>query len=150
ITISLELGGTMIPVKLATFADADAELEPGLDGVAARFGDKLAGTFPGTMLVMNKTAGDCLAAAISEASGDATLAIPGSPKDEAGVIAAAHNATYYRFRTVHLAQLDVGKSPAFLKRGGRIIEPLEIDQASLQAFADALAINLAGRASPKD
>jgi hypothetical protein len=150
ITISLELAGTLIPVKLATFDDADAELDPGLDGVAARIGEKLSGTFPAAMLIMNKTPGECLAAAISDASGDPTLAIPGSAKNEAGTIATEQKATYYRFRTVQLAQPDEGKAPRFMKRGGRVIEPFEIDTGAIRVFADQLATNIAGRASRQE
>jgi hypothetical protein len=150
LTISLELAGTLIPIKPVTFAEADAELEPGLDGVAARLGEKLAGTFPAAMLVMNKTGAECLAAAISEATGDATLAIPGSPKNEAGAIAAEHKAVYYRFRVMHLAQTDVGMPPVFLTRGGRIVNADDISMASLSRFADMLAENLVHRSLGRD
>jgi predicted secreted protein len=146
IAISLELAGTLIPTRFATFAEADAALEPGLDGIAARFGEKIAGVFPAAMLTMNRTPGESLAGAISDASGDVTLAIAGSPKNEAGAIAAERNATYYRFRVVHLAQPDAGLSPEFLIRGGRIVNPTDITTPTLHQFARALADNLVYRA----
>ncbi len=147
ITISLELAGTIIPTKFATFAEANAVLQPGLDGVCARFGDKIAGCFPSEMLTLNKTPGEALATAISDASGDPLLAIPGSIKGEPGAIADERKATYYRFRAMHLAQTDEERPPSFLFRGGRVIGENEVTMASLRSFADDLADNLKARAS---
>jgi hypothetical protein len=115
--------------------------------VAARFGDKIAGCFPAQMLTLNKTPAEALITAISDASGDPTLPIAGSPKGEPGAIADEHNATYYRFRVMHLAQTDEERPPAFLFRGGRVIAENEITTASLRSFADDLADNLKARAN---
>ena len=66
-TISLELAGPLIPVALTTYDEADMVINPGLEGVAARFGDRIAGVFPEWMLTTGLMPGDGLVASISRA-----------------------------------------------------------------------------------
>jgi hypothetical protein len=146
ITISLELAGALIPIKPATFAEVDAQLQPGLDGIAARFDEKVAGLFPAAMLTMNTTPSDALAGAISEASGDPKLAIRSSSEGQPGAIAVSHQAIYYRFRAAHLAQVKEHAPPMFLFRGGRVVSEQDVSTASLRKFGADLAGNLIKRA----
>lgn len=142
VTISLELAGAFVPFSPLTYDECTQMVNWGIEGVAARFGDTLAAAFPGAMLVANDPPGQALAAAISRASGDPTLAIPSAPGGQPGTIARQNSATFYRFRTTHLAQVTPGGPPTFLFRGGRVVGPREITEASLIAFAQELALHL--------
>ncbi len=145
ITVSLELAGPLIPFTPVSFTEVDASLEPGLDGLAARVGERTAGTFPAAMLTMNLPPSDALAAAISQASGDPTLAVKGDPRGQPGALAQSHNARYFKFRVTHLAHLGEGQAPAFLFRSGQVVDPLSITRASMEAFASDLAGHLQRR-----
>lgn len=144
IELSLELAGPLVPFRADTWGDIDLGLSPGIWGVGARFGDKLAGVFPGAMLMSGQSPSDAMHAAISEASGDpllATLGVSGQP----GKIAVDHAATYYRFRTAHLAQTKAGEQPVFLHRGGQIVPKSAITTASLNELAASVAAHLRAR-----
>jgi hypothetical protein len=145
IMVSLELAGPLIPVLPATFAEVDAEYQPGLDGVGARFGETLDIVFPAWMLMNNTSPAEALASAISQASGDPTLAIPHAEKGQPGAIAASHGATYYRFRVTHLAQPEPESNPRFMFRGGRVVDAREIDGRAMRDWAQGLAGNLLAR-----
>jgi len=55
-TLELELAGEPVPLLGATFHDAVARIEPGIDGLAMRRGERMAMAFPGTMLAANNAA----------------------------------------------------------------------------------------------
>ncbi len=143
-TISLELAGPMIPVTLATYDEADMVINPGLEGVAARFGDRVAGMFPEWMLVSGLMPGDGLVACISKASGDAALAVRVDPRAQPRALAREHGAVFYRFRTTHLAQVESGGTPRFLHRCDLLVQPSEIDTAAVRSMADDMAAWLIG------
>jgi len=146
-TASLELAGTLVPIAPGTYEDADAELAPGLDGVAARFGGRLAMVFPGAALRLGLTPGDALGSAVAIASEDPSLGIRSAPEAQPRALAAARDAVFYRFRTTHAAQLAPGRSPTFLVRGGRIVAPRELTGPALRAWAGRMADHLARRAA---
>ncbi len=144
VEISVELAGPLVPFRADTWGDVDMGLSPGLWGVAARFGERVAGVFPGVMLLSGQSPSDGLRAAISEASGDpllATMGVNGQP----GKIARDRGAIYYRFRVAHLAQPEAGAAPVFLHRGGQIVPKSAITTASLRDFAAKVAAHLQGR-----
>lgn len=144
IEISVELAGALVPFRADTWGDVDMGLSPGLWGVAARFGERLAGVFPGAMLMSGQSPSDGLRAAISEASADpqlATMGVNGQP----GKIASDRGATYYRFRVAHLAQARAGEPPSFLHRGGQIVPKSAITTAALRELAANIAGHLRAR-----
>lgn len=142
-TVSLELAGPWVPIAPAQWADAAAELAPGLDGTAARLGERAGAVFPSVMLASNMDPGRGLASAVSRATDDATLIL--KPPEE---LAKELGATFYRFRATHVAQPAPGEPPLFLHRGGRTVEPRELDEAELRRWADGLAENLRKRRWP--
>lgn len=143
ITISLELAGALVPFAPAEYSDAAAECSPGLDGVAARFGDRAAAIFPSTTLASGLDGGRALAAAISKATGDPARSLR-RPAD----LSAQDGAVFYRFRVVHLAQPSALVPPIFLQRGGRVVTMREMSEAELRRWADGLAEHLLARAWP--
>lgn len=150
LSISVELAGPMIPIAPALFLDVDAALEPGLDGLCVTLGKKTAGVFPAAMLSMNVLPAAALASAISQASGDPTLAVPTDPKGQPGILTKTIGASFFRFRVVHIAQVGKAGAPTFLTRGGKLIDRSMLGVAGLRTFAHDLAANLLRRVEVTD
>ncbi|MCC6677372.1 MAG: hypothetical protein IT436_09525 [Phycisphaerales bacterium] len=148
--ISLELAGPLIPYAPRLYDQVDLEVQVGLEGVAARQGERVAAVFPATMLASNSGPGDALAAAIAQVTGDPTLAIRAAADSQPAAVSKKHGLTLYRFKVTHLAQTGPGRPPMFLFRGGKVVPASEIDSEMLSAFADGLAHHLLGRKWPGD
>jgi hypothetical protein len=143
VTVSVELAGALIPLGGRNFDDAAKELSPGVDGVAARIGARLAPVFPSAMLMQSISGRMALSSAAAQAGNDAILGLTEMDKliDE-------HGARFYRFRVTHLAQGAPGTLPIFLYRGGRGVQVAEITGNELNAMADRIAEHLLTRAWP--
>lgn len=140
VTISLELAGTLVPIEPTTFDDIERDLAPGLDGIAIRVGDQIAGTFPGTLLASNTSLRLAFSRAASQAGGEASLGL-----DEPKKLRDSLGAKCYRFRVTHLAQRSPDAAPTFIVRGGRFVNLAEINTAELRSMADRAASNLISR-----
>lgn len=140
IAITLELAGPFVTLSPETLADAGLVLSPGIDGVAARLGDRTESIFPEAMLMAGMDGGAALRSLSGTISGSAADALrePAQVRRDLGV-------TFYRFRTTHLAQPGPGQSPGFLFRAGRIPPPGPPTAADLVALADSIAANLIAR-----
>lgn len=143
--ISVELAGPLVPLDVPTFAEADELFEPGNEGVMVRIGKRTEGSFPGTMMASGRTPAQALAGAISAAVADSTIAVPGTRDGEPGAIAVARGAVYYRFRTTHVAMLEPGGLPLFLRRCQRVVPLGDVTRQNAGQFADELAAQLASR-----
>jgi hypothetical protein len=140
ITVSMELSGPLIPFSPAEYADAAADISPGIDGVACRFGGAVAALFPMQMLMSGMDGARGLSAAVAKAANE-----PGKGLVKPADLARDDHAVFYRFKTVHVAQLAPRATPTFLDRGGRVIAQSEMTTAELRRWADGLAANLLGR-----
>lgn len=134
ITISLELAGEMIPLGVRTFELASGEINPGIDGVAARIGEKTSPIFPSSILSLGMTPRLALSGAAAQVSGDPTLGLA-----DLETLLDVHKVVLYRFRTTHLAQTAPGAAPIFLTRGGRVVGLGELSGAELRSMADRIA-----------
>jgi AMMECR1 domain-containing protein len=143
VTISLELAAPLTPFAPAEYTDAAGEVSPGIDGVAARFGDRIAVIFPSLMLTTGMDGPRALAAAVAQAAADPAKSLV-RPAD----LAAHDGAVFYRFRVTHLAQLEPRTPPVFLHRGGKIATTADLDLAFLERWAGGLADNLIARLWP--
>ncbi|GJQ28325.1 MAG: hypothetical protein HBSAPP03_02090 [Phycisphaerae bacterium] len=143
--LSLELGGAEQSLDVATFADADAKLPPGLVGVVVRRADRIEAAFPGTMLLSGKTPGDALAGCVAVVVGDASAPIRGTARGEAGALAEAHRLAYGWFPVLHLVQSRADEQPWFAYRGGRVVSMADVSSAGLRTFERALAEHLQAR-----
>lgn len=131
LSISLELGGALVPMSEQSDFERELGTNPGLDGVAVRYNEQVEAMCPGEMLARGTTPGSALNIVRGRVVGDdPTLVL--QPERMQG-------ATYYRFRTTHLAQENARSEPVFLHRAGRIVPLTSIDQALLETFADDLA-----------
>lgn len=149
-TMSLELAGPLVPIRPETFAEVDAQVEPGLEGVAVRRGEGVVGAFPGWSMGAGMPPSRALQAAVCTAMGDPNLALPGTPTGEAGPAGREHGLTFYKFAVTHLAQTRAGGEPVFLYRGGRVVEPSQITRDSLRWMADSLAEHLIARLGERE
>lgn len=142
VMISVEVRGSLVPMSILSYDEVDRIVSPGLDGVAVRIGDRVEAMFPGTMLVRNVLPGDALLSCVSQAAGDPTLGIRINPLSQPPAIAKAHEAVFYRFRPMHIAQTSEGGPGRFLHRGGRVVSPRELNRTGMEEWADALARSL--------
>ncbi|MDX2131318.1 MAG: hypothetical protein SFY69_04625 [Planctomycetota bacterium] len=141
--LSLELAGPPIPVRVGTFAEADVSLQPGLDGVGVRRGERVEVVFPATGMVFGRLPGDMLSSAIAELLGDATAPLRNTPSGELGPLAEAKGLEVFRFRVTHLVQHAGGDTPGFMHRGARLSRPVSL--VEMRSLERSLAEHLAGR-----
>lgn len=140
--VGLELAGPLIPLDGASDMELALGVSPGLDGVAVRMGTRLAARFPLQMLPARENVAMALRSLVAELADDPARGLA----EFAELRQAGY--TFYRFRTVQMAQLDPRGAAFFLHRGGRVIEPDEIDMALLREMADGLAVHLLHRQWP--
>lgn len=140
--VQLELPGALLPLDGKSDAELALGVSPGLDGVAVRMGTRVAARYPLQMLPARENVAVALRSLVAELTDDPTRGLAElSELRQAGY-------TFYRFRTVQMAQLDPRAAPVFLHRGGRVIEPGELDMTHLREMADGLARNLLHRRWP--
>ncbi|MFN0133464.1 MAG: hypothetical protein ACKVW3_13175 [Phycisphaerales bacterium] len=136
VDISIELAGPLIPITVTKWADALALVEPGVDGVALRLGDKLEALFPDAMLSNATEPPAALRSLLSRLSGDPALGLK-EPRD------LGLDPSFYRFRVTHLVQLPGSHELAYLLRGG--VAPPPLSAAEIGRWASGLAEHLIRR-----
>lgn len=141
LTLDIQFAGAFVPLLGDTFDEAAMSVPPGLDGVAARAGETLRGSFPATMLTQNASPSAALAVAAAEALAEA-VNLPGR---DLKTLREHRSLVLYRFHALHLAQTEPSREPVFLTRGGRVIPPTDITRSTLLEFAGHLAENLRSR-----
>ncbi len=141
LALDVQFAGALIPLLGDSFDEAALTVGPGLDGVAARAGDRLRGHFPATMLAQNATPSSALVVVAADALSEA-VNLPGR---DVKALREHRSLVLYRFPTLHLAQIAPSREPEFLTRGARVIPPTDITRSSLVEFALHLAQNLSSR-----
>lgn len=140
LTVSLQLAGEFIPIQPKDAAEAMAMVEAGVEGVAARLGDRTAAVFPERMLTTQSEPGATLASLVGRLAQDPILAVEPLSK-----LARDRGAVFYRFRVTHLAQASPRDTPVFLTRCTKYIPLTQLDEQSLRLWAERLAANLLSR-----
>ncbi|MCL4222624.1 MAG: hypothetical protein KJZ65_14790 [Phycisphaerales bacterium] len=140
--VCLELPGSLVPLEAKSDAELALGVSPGLDGVAVRMGTRIAARYPLQMLPARENVAMALRSLVAELADDPARGLA----EFAELRQAGY--TFYRFRTVQMAQLDPRSTPVFLHRGGRVVEMDEIDMARLREMADGLARHLLHRRWP--
>jgi len=140
LTLELEVAGPLFPLVGDTFDAVGARIEPGLDGIAMRAGERWVWRFPSQM----RSSPGGLSAdpefLLRELLSDLRL----RPR-ELAALRAEEGLSIYRFRTVHLAQEEPTKSPFVSFRGSRVVGLADVQIASLSSFAEALADHIMRR-----
>jgi hypothetical protein len=153
--VSVELAGPLSVYEPATWADAEADLRPGLDGVAVRLvppagpdgrqpepGPLLA-AFPSQTMLSGTLPHRALAGLCAQTIGEGGAA---EALDEPAKLRDRHALRMYRFRVQHAAQPAPGRPAALLYRGQRLIPPSTVPTAAeLRLYADDLANSLLAR-----
>lgn len=129
IAIDVQIAGAMTPLSGDSYAEATAEVAPGVQGVAARKGDRVEAVFPGAMLSSNMTP----AKGVMSAAGELDL-----PAVDLATLKEKHGLIVYRFEVQHLAQPEAGEPPTFLFRGGKVKSLSSVDAAAIRAFGDGV------------
>lgn len=137
ITISLELAGELLPFAPEALADASLLISPGLEGLAARAGDRVFATFPAQMLSESLPPGRALASLVAQVSGDPAAGLLPLQK-----VRTTLGVEFYRFHVTHLAQTDPEAQPTFLRRGGHFVPQSTLSGPGLRAWRDDLARHL--------
>lgn len=143
VRISLELAGDVTPITLADWAEAARRVEPGVQGVAARAGERLEWAFPAAMLASQQEPGGALRALGARVARGEPLA-QSSPQD----LEKDHGVVFYRFGAVHLAQGSDDDAPRFLHRGARVVPTAELTVEELGEWKSRVSAHLARLVSP--
>jgi len=140
-TIDVQIGGAMIPLAGATFSDAANQVSHGVEGVAARVGQRVRAYFPGALLSANTSSAQGLIAACAD------LDLPPLGLD---TLRADHGVILYRFPVQHLAQTEPGEEPVFLFRGGRVLSHAAVSERTLRDASRAIVRHLMSRELRRD
>lgn len=142
-TITLELAGSPIPMDITEFIDVTTSLDPGVEGVAARLGERIEAHFPEMMLATGTQSGAAMSSLVSSLMDDPVMGLL-----EPGELRKKHGFIFYRFNATTIAQTAAGDSPVFLHRGGQVVGRDAITGQALAQFADQLAGHLIQRRWP--
>lgn len=149
ITISLELGGRLIPLRANGWNQIDAEVNVAMDAVAAKLTvneeELIAATFPSVMRARGDAPSSGVARAVAEASGDPLLALPSDARSTPRSMREQHGVRLYHCRVTHLAQTAPGVAPTFLYRGSRLIQGSEITRDAIDRWSTNLATHVSRR-----
>lgn len=147
-TVTLEIAGDPVPIKPNGYADVDTLVSMGVDGVAVRRGETIEFDFPEAMLAREVTPGHALAGCAGRVIGDASRTLPMDPAAQPGKLGPQEHLTWYRVPVQVLGPPRADVGPAFLFRGGRVIDEGEITSVELARAADGLAKHLMARRWP--
>jgi len=140
IIISLELAGTPIPIDLDDWSRAAQQVNPGVDGVAARIGDRVEAMFPVAMLSTQTEPAAALQGLTSKLGTE-----PGLGLLPLADLKKKHGVIFYRVPATHVAQTKPGGSGQFLHRGGVVFDGAKLDRAELVRWAEMLTAHLIAR-----
>lgn len=149
ISISLELGGRMIPLRANGWNQIDAEANVAMDAVAAKIViddvEHTAATFPSMMHAGGDSPTTGVARAVAEASGNPVMALPSDARSTPRSLREQHGVRLFFCRVTHLAQSAPQIAPTFLYRGARLIQSSEITRDAIERWSVDLATHLARR-----
>ncbi len=131
--VAIEFGGRLAPVAAQRFADLNLLARPGIDGLAARVGDRFEAVFPSELIGTNRTPSE--GARMLAARFDL-------PPAELDALREEHGLVVYTFPTVQLAEVPGLRAPVPLLRGGRVVPPSGVTRQTLVEAADAVARNI--------
>jgi len=139
VAIDLQVAGALTPLTAPTRAEAAMSIAPGLEGAAARIGERVSAVFPGQSLSGNLTAQQTLDAAIG------LLDLAPLPLTQ---LREQRDLRIYRFGAQHLAQVDPDRPPLFLFRGGRVRALTDVTPGALRSAGESIASHLEERMWP--
>ncbi len=137
LTLSVEIAREIVPLAPEALAEATLLLSPGVEGVAVRQGEEMLVMFPSMFIEQDRSPSLALRGLVGKLAGDPTLGLKTLEE-----LQRDHGFAFYKFQSLHLAQLDVGGQPEFLHRSGRVVSQGAFTSAYLQNWAEMLASHL--------
>lgn len=136
LTLELEVAGPLRALPSSTWARAGERIEPGLNGIALRRGERVSARFPGLMIARGsaKNPGRLMTGLALE------LELPAAELDD---LRARFDVGLYRFRTLQLAQRTPNASPQLLHRGDVTVGP--VTEQRIREVLDRLVDHVLGR-----
>lgn len=144
-TITLELAGTLVPLRERTFDEVDEAVSPGVHGLAARNAKGTRYTFPLSMLATGTLPGQALATLTGEMLGDPAKGLRVDPEAQPEKVAPRDGVSFFKFGVVQIGQMAPSDPGSFLVRGGRAFPLLEVSQATMREMGRGIATHLADR-----
>lgn len=143
LSLEVELAGPLRPLIGRTIAEAARRVDPGVDGLAVRRGDRVERAFPGRLLASDNADAPerTIAALISDA---------GLPAQDLPSFRAEDRVSLARFATVRLVQASPQAPPEETSRSGAPIARSEITGGSTRLFASQLCARLASHVVAAD
>lgn len=142
LTLDIELLGAPRPLLGRTFAEAGERIEPGIDGMAFRRGDRWAVAFPSRLAAIG-TAADP-GRTLRQLAKELEL-----PPLELSELLAQSEIGAYRMPSISLGQRHPGAAPQELVRGGATVPLSEIDSTLAAEMAALLLAHLEARFLPQ-
>ncbi|MDX2116781.1 MAG: hypothetical protein SFY96_01215 [Planctomycetota bacterium] len=150
LAISLELADALVPLALSTYAAADAQVRPGLEGVAARKGDRVLAMFPEELMLSGSTPSTALGVLAARIADDPTLAVTSDPRMQPPQLDRLHGITFARFHVTHLVQTAPDAPAQFVRRLNTDVGANEIGMSSIRSLGDATCEHLTKRLAAHD
>lgn len=147
-TLTVELAGTLVPLREATYDEIDDSVSPGVYGLAARSGKSLKVAFPLATVSTGTLPGQTAAALVGEVLGDPARGLRVDPEAQPAKVAARDGVTLYRFGVSQVGQIAPGDQGTFLTRGGHAVLLSDVTAANLKTMAGGLAAHLMMRQAP--
>lgn len=139
VALDLQLAGRPTPLVVEVEEAVGLHVSPGLEGVAARVGERVEAVFPGVMLSTGIGPTEGLRVAMGR------LGLAPLPLRD---LARAQGVRVYRFPVRHVVRPGADEAPVFLYRGGRIVSAGEVSGPSLRRAAERIAHHLYEHAWP--
>lgn len=136
--VSIQLAHQPIPITPATPTDVDAELSPGVQGLALVCDGNINAQFPSELFAERRSASQAGPIIAASLFADAAIALA-----EPGVLRARHRVTYLKFDVVHVAQSRVDGPALPLYRGSGLVDGTSMNsRAKLVVFIQAMRTHL--------
>jgi hypothetical protein len=144
-TVTLELGGTLVPIREQTYDEIDEAVSPGMFGFAARAGERLVASFPSESVVAGTLPGQSVATLVGQVLGDPAKGLRIDPEAQPAKVMARDGVGLFRFAVSPIGQPTPNEPGAFLTRGGRVIGIGIVSTKSLRAMGEGIAKHLLKR-----
>ncbi|MFM7133492.1 MAG: hypothetical protein ACKO0W_04155, partial [Planctomycetota bacterium] len=143
LSLEIELASPLRPLLGRTIDEAARRIAPGIDGLAARRGDRIARAFPGRLLSIDS-------ADRPEKTLASLLVELGLPPQDLPAFRAEDRVSLARFTSTRLVQAGPADAPAEIARAGAPIARAEITAGTTALLATQLCARLAAQVVAAD
>lgn len=148
LTVSIEIAGSLVPLRAATYDEIDASVNLGVEGIAVRVGEKTLAIFPASMIVQGTSPGDAAASLVGSVLNDPSKGLRADPEAQPAKLTLRDGVAFYKFASAHIVQQSATGLPQFATRGGHLVPEGDMTAKAMREFASGLAGHLMGRLWP--